>query len=274
MSYGSGTSDGPDAILRASQELEALLDDRRPAPGRLGIHTTVPVNCRQGAEPALAGIAQAVQDALRVGAVPALIGGEHTVTLGAARALRQTLNKPVGFLQFDAHADLRQAYQGNPLSHASVMRRVHELDFPIFQLAVRSRAAEEIAFRQQAGIHAVDAERLADPHTPVFTLPPDFPHALYVTFDLDAFDPATMPATGTPEPGGLGWYPALEWLARLSEGRQIIGFDVVELAPIPNLHHPDFTAAKLVYCLMGLSEPPAPGASTHAKAKYDLSDAG
>lgn len=250
VSYGGGCAMGPQAILRASRELEVLLEDGHGCPGKLGIHTTLPVPCPGNAETSLDSIRVAVAKALESGAMPILLGGEHTVTLGAARALREGQREPVGFLHFDAHADLRHQYQGNPLSHACVMRRVSELGFPVFQVATRSLSPEDVAYRRAAGIQAADAGQLCAPNRPLPSLPADFPQDLYLTFDLDALDPSIMPATGTPEPGGIDWRLALELIAGLTRGRRLIGFDVVELAPIPGLHHAEYTAAKLVYQLM------------------------
>ncbi|MDD5706735.1 MAG: arginase family protein, partial [Kiritimatiellae bacterium] len=137
VSYGGGTAAGPAAILNASGQLEA--DDRGAMPGQFGIHTQPPVRPergRRGAEAWLAVIERRVDQALRAGARPLLLGGEHTVTLGAARAFRAA-GRRVGFVQFDAHADLRDCYEGSPLSHACVMRRIVELGFPLLQLATR-----------------------------------------------------------------------------------------------------------------------------------------
>lgn len=249
VSYGGGTAAGPAAILTASQQLEAT--DGPFAPGRAGIHTQAPVRCSGTAEQIVGRITSRVTRALAAHAAPIILGGEHTVTLGAARAFK-TANLDIGFVQFDAHADLRDAYAGSPLSHASVMRRVSELGFPVVQFGVRALCAEEIDYRRQANISAYDAAQLATHPLPKHPLPPDFPQTLYITFDVDGFDPALMPATGTPVPGGLFWHDAMTLLARIVAGRRVIGADVVELAPIKGLHHADFTAALLAHRLMGL----------------------
>ena len=157
-------------------------------------------------------------------------------------------------LQLDAHADLRDSYQGSPYSHASVARRIAEI-CPLVQAGIRSLSAEEAVF-MAAGT--------------VKTITSDFIHAggdwqekvleylsgdVYVTIDLDVFDPAIMPSTGTPEPDGLAWRDVLSLLRELSRRSRIRGFDVVELAPIPGMVAPDFLAAKLVYRLMGYLTP-------------------
>ncbi len=249
VSYGRGTAAGPAAILAASQQLEA--SDGRFAPGRAGIHTQAPVSCAGARSQVIARIASRVARARAAGAAPLILGGEHTVTLGAARAFKAA-GMRVGFVQFDAHADLRDAYEGSPFSHASVMRRVSELGFSIVQFGVRALCAEEADYRRRAGVVAYDAERLSRRALPVRPLPADFPKAIYITFDVDGFDPAVMPATGTPVPGGLFWQDAMLLLERIATGRRVVGADVVELAPIRGLHHADFAAALLAHRLMGL----------------------
>jgi agmatinase len=209
----------------------------------------------RAAERWLRAIGRRVAAALDAGAVPVLLGGEHTVTVAAARVYRRRRLR-VGFVQFDAHADLRARYQGTPLSHACAMRRVHDLGFPLFQLATRAYAAEEAAYRRRSAIAFRDAGSLVGPDAAAaMTLPPDFPEAIHITFDVDAFDPAVIPATGTPVPGGLDWYGACRLLAAVTAGRRIVGCDVVELAPNPALPYADFAAALLAYRLMGLAGP-------------------
>ncbi len=250
VSYGSGTRRGPEQLLAASQQLEKW--DGHGCPGDAGLFTGQPCRVDAPIERVLADIEQRVEWSWSLDATPLLFGGEHTVSVGAFRALAKRA-VPVGVVQFDAHADLRAEYQNSPWSHACVMRRAHELGLPISQWGVRALSPEEVDYRRVHAIHHVDADVLAAGPLPALQLPPDFPPEVYVTLDVDVLDPAVMPATGTPEPGGLGWYGALDLLARLSAGRRIVGADVVELAPIPGLHHPQFTAARLVYELMGLA---------------------
>ncbi len=251
VSYGGGTAAGPAAILAASQQLEA--SDGRFAPGLAGIHTQPLVDCGGAVEKIIDRIAARVARALKVGATPLLLGGEHTVTLGAAHAFKAAGLK-VGFIQFDAHADLRDTYEGTPFSHACVMRRVSELGFPIAQLAVRALSQEERDYRTRVGVTFYDADQLAVTPLPATPLPETFPQKIYITFDVDAFDPALMPATGTPVPGGLFWHQTMTLLDRVTAGRRVVGADVVELAPIPRLHHADFTAALLAHRLLGLAQ--------------------
>ena len=251
--YGGGTARAPRAILEASRQLDDF--DGRRWPTDLAIHTQPSVKPAVGkgspTERWLAAIEKAVAKALRCGALPAVLGGEHTATLGSARAFKAA-GAEIGFIHFDAHADLRDVYKGTQLSHACVLRRVHELGFPLVQLATRAVSREEADYRaeNEKTIRAYDARVLAAGKLPKKWIPKDFPKKVFVSFDLDAFDPAVIPATGTPVPGGLGWREALKLIDDVAAARNIVGFDVVELAPMKNLHHPDYTAALLVYALM------------------------
>ena len=263
VSYGGGTRQGPEALLEASQQLEAWTSGHA-SPGEAGFYTAPAIACEGSAEDVLARIETSVSRALDCGAVPVLLGGEHTVTLGALRALAAGGGAPFGIVQIDAHADLRPEYEGNPLSHASVMHRaVADLHLPLAQFGTRDYCREEAEVRRRYGVVWRDADDLADNGLQGPLLPLNFPKALYVTFDVDGFDCSLMPATGTPSPGGLFWHEARRLLANAVSGRRIVGLDVVELAPIPGLHAANFTAAKLAHHLMGLalaSRPRADGA--------------
>jgi agmatinase len=133
------------------------------------------------------------------------------------------------------------------------MRRVYEMELPIVQIGIRSLSQDEYIFSRAHNLHSFGAAEINAGRIPAQVLPWDFPEQIYITFDVDCFDAAIMPATGTPEPGGLTWYQVMELLHKVSAKRTVCGFDVVELAPIPAMHAPDFTAAKLVYKLMGLA---------------------
>lgn len=255
VSYGSGTAKGPAAILNASDQLEAFEAGEYPCEG--GIYTAPMVRPApaqaKNPEAWINKIEKAVGEAIDTGAYPVMLGGEHTVTLGAARAYKAR-GMEIGIVHFDAHADLRDQYEETPFSHACVLRRCHELGFPVAQFGTRAYCEEEANYRKanKSTLFAADAETLALKGPPTPILPKNFPKKIYVTFDVDGLDPAIMPATGTPVPGGLMWYSALFILREIASTHDIIGCDVVELAPIKGLHHADFTAAKLVQKLMAL----------------------
>jgi len=250
VSYGRGTAKGPAAILEASGQLEVW--DGESVPADLGIYTTPAVDCTGQAQVVLRNIAHSVRNSLDQGGLPILLGGEHTVTYGALLALKERYGT-FGLIQIDAHADLRDVYDNTPWSHACVMRRaVQDLGLPLVQFGVRAMCLEEVKARCDLNVIAYDAIALMRQKQTKQPLPADFPDRLYITFDVDGLDPGIMPATGTPVPGGLDWYSALELIEASARGRRIIGLDVVELAPIPGLHAPDFVAARLVYALMGI----------------------
>jgi agmatinase len=249
VSYGGGTADGPRAILAASAQLEVF--DGHGEPGRAGVHVQAAVACAgRPVAAVLAEVGTRTTAARSHGAIPLLLGGEHTITLGAVRALREA-GLDFGLVQLDAHADLRDRYHDDPLSHACVMRRCHELGVPLAQFAVRALSREEHDYREVHRIHHFDAEALHHDGLPARPLGPDFPTQIHLTLDLDALDPSLMPATGTPVPGGLSWWDCCDLLDRLLAGRRLIGADLVELAPHPAHPHCEFTAAALAYRVMG-----------------------
>lgn len=250
VSYGSGTARGPSAILDASQQLEKLPTSDHRVPVR--IHTTAAVDTAGAVETCLDALTQTVHDALTQAAMPILLGGEHTVTYGAAQALARRFGGKIGIVQFDAHADLRQTYQGTPWSHACIMRRILDLDMALLQVGVRSISEEERRLRSDYRLPCIDARVLCRDGIPNNVVPETFPPYVYVTFDVDAFDASVMPATGTPEPGGLDWWTAITMLEHIAQERILIGADVVELAPDPAHRHCDYTAAKLVAHIISL----------------------
>ncbi len=250
VSYAGGTAQGPQAILEASDQLE--LWDGESVPAEAGIFTWPAVDCSGSSEAVLGRVEQAVEGILEKKGLPVLLGGEHTVTYGALAALKKRFGT-FGVIQFDAHADLRDAYEESPWSHACVMRRaVKDLGLPLVQFGVRAMCLEEVEARREHSVTFFDASFIARNGLPEDLLPPHFPRQVYLTFDVDGLDPSVMPATGTPVPGGLGWYQSLDIAERTLAGRDVLGFDVVELAPVAGMHAADFAAARLAYALMGI----------------------
>ncbi len=262
VSYGGGTVNGPSAILQASLQLEAW-DEEAGAllPGDRGFFTHPPIDCTAAnaapgddapTQAALDAAGKLVADLVEAGKLPLLFGGEHTVTGGPiAELVRRGRN--FGIVQIDAHADLRDTYEGSPLSHACVMRRAAELGVPLFQIGVRALSQEEAEYRaaHKDQVYWIDAHELKE-RPPMLVLPHDFPAEIYITVDVDGLDPAIMPSTGTPVPGGLGWFQALAYLRKVAMERKVIAADIVELAPQPGLHHADFLTAKLAAKLVAM----------------------
>ena len=256
VSYGKGTSQGPQAILQASAQLELYDEELDCQPCEAGLFTLTPLSVKNVLPEDLPQkVCQVAADILQAGKLLCCLGGEHTVSLGAFQACHQVLQKPFSILQLDAHADLRPSYQANPYSHACIMARVHELGIPFVQAGIRSISAAERAFvrEHQLEERVFWAQQLCsvEGHQKQFrSLIELLEPQVYITLDVDVLDPACMPATGTPEPGGLDWFCLLELLREISRRRRIVAIDVVELAPIPKLHAANFTAAKLVYKML------------------------
>lgn len=252
VSYGGGTGKGPRAILEASWQLEVW--DGYSKPCELGIYTQPPVDVTGDSSVVIERIAAASKAVIQAGKTPVAIGGEHTVTWGVVKGLLEAGLDDFGVVQIDAHADLRHAYEGNIFSHASCMKRVVDAGIPLFQLGVRAYCPEEIETRQAFQVQHLDADVLVPGNIGEFQLPDDFPSKVFFTVDIDGLDPSVFPSTGTPVPGGLGWYQTLALFESVAKQRQIIGFDLMEHAPIEGFHAYDFAASILLYKLMGLVE--------------------
>jgi agmatinase len=255
-SYGAGTREGPAAIIAASRQVE--LFDREfgcePAT-RYGIHTTSPMTPVVSSPDAMIkavekGVAGILSGRPRPDCL-AILGGEHSISAGTARALVRLLPKgSLVCVQIDAHADLRDEYEGSPYSHACAARRILD-SCPVFQIAVRNISAEEESFRKGCRrVKTVFAEEAAAPKAAYLKDLAKFVKGknVFLTIDLDGLDPSIMPAVGTPEPGGISWERTLEIVRVVAKNAaRVPAFDVVELAPIPGLRAPDFLAARLVY---------------------------
>ncbi len=251
VSYGGGTNLGPSAILNASWQLEKW--DGKSSPCDLGIHTCAPIDCSVAPEQVMQNIAKATEEIVRNGGMPLVLVGEHSVTYGVIMGLKAAGIDDFGIVQIDAHCDLRHAYEGDILSHASVMKRAVDMGIPLYQLGIRAYCEEEMQVREQFGVYYQDADELVPNNINSITLPDDFPEKVFFTVDIDGMDPSVFPSTGTPVPGGLGWYQTLNLFESVAKQRQIIGFDVMEFAPINGFHTYDFAASMLTYKLMGIT---------------------
>ncbi len=263
-SYGKGTAGGPAAILRASQQVELWEEMLRSEPWRLGI-ATLPTFVTASADmaTALGELEAEARRHLEAGKFLVTLGGEHSLTVAPARAAR-SVHGEVGVVQFDAHADLRAEYDGTPWSHASVMRRLHEDGFSALAVGIRALCDEEATLIAERGLPTIWGWELPARER-FLELLAALPPKVYLTFDVDFFDPALMPATGTPVPGGGHWYPTLDCLRELFRRRTVVAMDVVELAPQPGAHGADFLAADLVHkCLAYLQAGPEPDADRAA----------
>ena len=252
VSYGGGTAGGPEAILRASTQVELWDDLLGFEVYRHGIWTDTMLPVRGlGGDHALAAVARRFGELLDAGKFVVMLGGEHSITPGAVAAC-VARHPGLTVIQLDAHADLREEYGGDRNSHACAMARALE-HAPVRALGIRNYSVEEAAWMRRGipGYRIVHAWEM-DEASAASLLDGLDGAPVYLTVDVDYFDPSVMPATGTPEPGGGAWWPTLRFLDALFRRTRVVALDVVELAPIPALHHADFTVARLVQHLIGL----------------------
>ena len=238
-----GADKGPEAVIQASANMELYDIETDSQIYKKGIFTDSPLQTALLPEDMTNLVYERITQLLEDGKFPVIVGGEHSVSIGAVKACSQN-TEDMTVLQLDAHADLRDEYDGSKFNHACVMARIKEL-CPAVQVGIRSMdISEKESIDPDKTFFAKDIVDTADWIQNVISLLSD---NVYVTIDLDVFDPSIVPSTGTPEPGGLGWYEVLSLLKNLSSAKNIVGFDVVELCPNENNKAPDFLAAKLIY---------------------------
>ncbi|MFY9730355.1 MAG: agmatinase [Candidatus Acidiferrales bacterium] len=252
-SYEHGTRNGPAAILAASRNMELYDEELELEPYKeIGIHTLPAIDTADGTlDEVITEIFTAQMGLLEDGKFTVALGGEHSLTPPLVSATAKKF-KGLSVLQIDAHADLRDEYHGNPASHACAMRRVVEV-CPAVQVGIRSLSVEEaqaIPHLRTSIYWAKDIAR-APMKSWIAKVLGDLSPNVYLTIDLDGFDPAFVPATGTPEPGGLDWIQVTSLIRAVADHKKIVGMDVVELLPQPGDHASDFLAAKLVYKCLG-----------------------
>jgi len=247
--YRSGTREGPRAILLASRELELFDEETRTEAYRQGIATLDELAVTVSSPKDMVGLVREVGEELfEQHKMPVLLGGEHLLSLGMIEAA--AAHYPgLTVLHLDAHAELREEYQGSSYSNACVMRHVVGT-VPSVQVGIRALRKDEDEFIRSNHIPCYLAYRLQQEPALWDAVLKDLQGFVYLSIDLDVFDPSIMPAVGTPEPGGLGWYEVLRLCRRVTQQCTIIGFDVMELLPIPQSVAPDVLAARLLYKLL------------------------
>lgn len=241
-----GADKGPEALLEASVALEWYDIETKTQVYLHGIHTAPPVTIEKNPETLCNEVENRLLKLIADKKFPVTIGGNHTVSIGAFRAMAKTYDN-LTILQLDAHSDLRMTYEGSHLNHACVMYRAKELA-PITQVGIRSMSDEETYYYNPDRIFF--AHEMQDEKSWMRKAIRTLSKNVYITIDLDVFDPSIMPSTGTPEPGGLGYYEVLNFLKMVIENRHVVGFDVVELCPNAINKAPDFIAARLIYQLL------------------------
>ena len=245
-SYQKGTAGGPAALIEASRHMEIWDDELGCDPSAVGIHTLPPVSGNDDPPEVMAGKVEAVVARhLAQGKMPVVLGGEHSVSIGAIRAYEKAYPR-LSVVQLDAHADLRESFEGTPYNHACVMRHFAGR-IPTLQVGIRSYSPEEAEFIRERRLLLVPARDFVRRPEAALDLVDRLTDEIYLTVDVDYFDPSLVPGTGTPEPGGPGWYETLEFLRGLCRKKTVVGFDVNELRPLPGDAASDFLVAKLVY---------------------------
>ncbi len=248
-SYGTGTDRGPEAVIEASRFVELYDEVYQTEAYRQGVFTQPALNFSGETTRDFDLITQAVKSILDRNRFPVILGGEHSLSFPVYRAFHEKFSE-LTVLQFDAHSDLRYSYEDSIYSHASVMHRIYELNPNIVQVGIRSQCVEEAEFIREKGIKTYYAHQI---HQHGFDgILTELKKNVFITFDIDYFDPSIMPATGTPEPGGFLWNETVRFLEKVFASANVVGFDVVELSPMDSYHAADFLAAKLVYKLITL----------------------
>lgn len=244
--WQKGSDRGPDAIIEASMHMELYDIETNKEIYLRGIHTAPGINA-DSSELMIENVRNSVNKFIKDDKFIVLIGGEHSVSIGSIKAYSENIND-LTVIHLDAHTDRRDSYEGSKYSHASVVSRVSEYVNNIISIGIRSMDISEYDPKKKGNIYFAQdiehSESWLDEAIDKMT------ERVYITIDLDVFDPSIMPSTGTPEPGGIYWYQMLNILKRISSKRSIAAFDVVELCPIENLRSPDFLAAKLIYKLL------------------------
>lgn len=244
VSYETGTSDGPRAIISASQQVEHYDEELRRVFTGPGVATLPPVIAAVTPAEQMKRIRAAAGPIIESGKFLLTLGGEHSI-VAPIIDLVQKKHGPVSVLQIDAHADLRDSFRGTTYSHGSVMRRVLETTKSLCQVGIRSYSAEEAAECPNQIASLITPQVIREDPKWIDRALKLLSDKVYITFDIDGLDPAVAPGTGTPEPDGLSWHQALALLHRVSAEREIVSADIVEVRPIPPNHITEYAAARL-----------------------------
>ena len=252
-SYLAGSDKGPQAMINASQFVELYDEELDMESYKLhGICTLPPMKFKNKVdEKAVKLIEKETRKLIEDDKFPVTLGAEHTISLGVVRALKEKY-EDVCVLQFDAHSDLRESYHDNPYSHASVMYRIQELGVPLTQIGIRAQCIEESELiKSSKHIHTFYIHDIRKNENWMDEALKSLGKNVYISIDADGFDPSVVPAVGTAEPNGLFWNETLEFLKLVIQKKNIVGFDVVEIAPKKGDILSEYTMAKLIYRLIG-----------------------
>jgi len=247
VSYGAGTGAGAMAIVDASRNMELYEEETDAEVYRIGIHTLEEFTARETPEAMSNALYEETTNLLKAEKFVCMLGGEHSVSAPVIRAHAEKFHN-ISILQIDAHADLRDEYDGTPHSHASIMARiVKDLRIPAVQVGIRSLSSDEARSLNDLPTKIFWAKDIVGRTDWIDSAINSLTENVYLTIDIDGLDPSLVPTTGTPEPGGLGWYEVLTLIRKLAEKRRVVGMDLVEFAKTDNSDAPAFLCAKLVY---------------------------
>ena len=248
VSYGTGTGAGAMAIVNASRNMELYEEETDSEVYKLGIHTLPEFTARETPDEMMADLYGYSKRLLELDKFICMLGGEHSVSAPIIRAHNEKYDN-LSVLQIDAHADLRDEYDGTPHSHASIMARVvKDLRIPSVQVGIRSISADEArSLKQGLPTKIFWARDIVGKTGWIDEAIDSLTENVYLTIDIDGLDPSIVPTTGTPEPGGLGWYETLTLIRKLAENKRVVGMDLVEYSYFENYDSPAFLCAKLVY---------------------------
>ncbi|HNQ24313.1 MAG TPA: agmatinase [Phycisphaerae bacterium] len=248
--FQGGTRNAPAAILTASEHFELFDEETQTEAFRAGVATLEPVEPHQGGPGAMhEALFRHTRRIIRDGKFLLALGGEHSISSALVRAV-MTRQRKLSVLQIDAHGDLRDTWQGSPYSHACVMRRILDLGAAIVPVGIRSLSLEEHRFVRRQRIPVVTARDCHTDDTWIDRVLNALGETVYVTIDIDGFDPSCAPGTGTPEPGGLDWYQVIGLLRLVAAEKRLVGADIVEVMPIPGSAVTELLAARLAYKLI------------------------
>jgi agmatinase len=255
--YKTGSREGPYAIINASRNIELYSYELRTDISKIGVYTLPSMSPDLSSpENMLKSIKKEVGIILQDNKIPLLLGGDHTITIGALQAFKEQ-NKDLSVIQFDAHSDSRTELFGSKYMHATVIARARELYTSLIQVGIRSIDSNSAIEADPEKTLFIDDIRKMGVDDATHNIVDSTKDSVYLTIDLDVLDPSEMPSVGTPEPDGLRFHELMQIIKGLGERKKLIGLDITELCPIPYLHAPDYLAAKLIYLTLGyfLSRP-------------------
>ena len=250
VTYGRGCSYGPSSILEASSYLELFDDELLRNTYKIGVHTLPPLNVMNlSPDKMTEHVRKKVSTIINTSKFPVIIGGEHSVSIGSVLAVSKKF-KDLTVIHFDAHSDLRDSYMGSKFNHACVARRFYETS-DVVQVGVRSFSEEEYLFAKKNNIRIFGPDSIIKKHNAARLIKEVKNKNVYLSIDMDVFDPSIMPGVGTPEPNGLNWRTITGLVKNISSLSRVRGMDIVELVPVKNINFPSFLTAKLIYRILG-----------------------